>query len=141
MLPRTCHQLEGPCRWLQGMGARRAAMPITGSLRSLDSESPREPQRATVADSRWPDSQAAGSRKKKREKRPTVTHRIGYHELSRRTVASEGCQPVDFVREPHRFESKPGVAKRDHERFIQQHPGTIPLSRRLRFSGRRGDCV
>jgi len=90
-----------------------------------------------------PDLKTAGSRDERERKKKGSTCRIGYHELSRRTVASEGCQPVDLVRNPHRVESKPGLAKRFHERFTQPDPdpNSVSFPCRFRFSRRRRDCL
>jgi len=113
--------------------------------RSLCSESPLESAsrggyKLSLAQ---PDFKTAGSRDEGERKKKGSACRIGYHELSRRTVASEGCQPVDLVRNPHRVEFKPGLAKRFHERFTQPDPdpNSISFPCRLRFSRRRRDCL
>ena len=95
-------------------------MPITGSpahlvQNSLRKRIARRPQTLVGP----ADSQGTEPVEKKNKKASTATHRIGYHELSGRTVASEGGQPVNFLHNPRRFELKPGLAKRLHERFTQ----------------------
>ena len=112
-------------------------MPITGSLALFGIATGRKLSLA---------SQNLGFERRERERerkkrRRRCTYRIGYHELSRRTVASEGGQPVDLIRNPHRFEFNPRLAKWLHEPFIRQHPIPISFPRRLCFPGRRRNCI